>query len=130
MNFNLNCTDYENQLRMKDKIEGYVIHYLKDGKTIRMQKHKTYWYIVLRVLRTIILSRRNSSKEEIKKLFIQRLAQRNRDFLKLNTELFEYWENFGIQFLNWLPVDYITTGVLDPMEGRGMADVLKEWKGT
>ena len=84
--------------RTQRNSEGSVRHFLKNGNSIGIEKFKTYWYIVIRMLRQIMMRCKTvtQSKEQVHLTLIKRnqLLQFNRiqfNFAKKLCELFIDW---------------------------------------
>ena len=92
------------QLRAETQTEGKVIHYLdRQGRTVALRKHKTNWYVLIRMLRQIILGARTSARlaSSHRVRIKERLQQRN-SFLGLPPGLLSAWYQQLVGFVGWM----------------------------
>lgn len=96
--FKKKTTDY----RLGTVCEGYVLYFLHDNKTIGIQKYKTWWYIVIRVVREYL---KNNFKTRVpdrwEVVLYSRLLSRNRSFMAMPNKLLMAWTNLVIKFVKW-----------------------------
>ena len=87
-----------NDGRLQRNSEGYVRHFLKDNNSIGIEKFKTYWYIVIRMLRQIILRTHSSiqAKEQVHLTLIKR-----NQLLQFNRAQFNFAKGFCGEFVDW-----------------------------
>jgi len=91
-------------LRTLQNIEGVVIVYRneKTGQVFR-HKHKTVWYILLRVMREALC---HSSKDKgfdfLHSRVVGRFEQRSEDFLNLTDTEKKDWRELSGKFISWL----------------------------
>ena len=83
--------------------EGSVILYLDgDGGVIAMEKFKTDWYVILRVLREIM---KHYIKDGLDSSIYERLwdtlCKRNTDFLDLPVQTLYLWWKLEVDFIEW-----------------------------
>ena len=89
------------QSRSGQNTEGSVIHFLRDGNVVAMEKYKSSWYVVIRMLRQIILACRDDRLSiDYRSKIHDRLQKRN-EFLHLSQEEFQYWFQECCGFSAW-----------------------------
>jgi len=116
------------KLRDGTQLEGRVIHWMKNGQTVVMEKYKCIWYIILRVLRTLILNKRKDWDHNYKAIIKSRLLERNRDFMKLSQPTLEKWFNLCVRFTEWfIREKYEVNSVNINSECKGMGVVYSEF---
>jgi hypothetical protein len=76
------------------------VHWLKNGNSIGVEKFKTWWYIILRVIRQIILNPKNSENFDF--AIRKTLLKRNRDFMHLPEGYIFLWHGIGVNFCKWM----------------------------
>ena len=118
-----------NTMRESKFAEGYVFYYIDDnGEVLGIEKFKTTWYILWRMLRQIILRLKGPgdlpSKYEGE--ILKTLTSRN-TFLNLSDEDFQEWNEILCRFTLWfIKKGYMgTVGISST--ARGIGNVLKEW---
>ena len=110
--------------------EGKVYYYLEEGKVVGIEKFKTVWYTIWRMVREAIKNMksvetiRSSAKFECGK----RLLKRSQDFLNLSDTVRFGWEKVIFRFINW----FVSKGYTGPIVGiddtsMGMGTVLGQW---
>lgn len=115
-------------LRWGRMMEGRVIHWCKDGKSIEMEKFKSWWYIVLRVLRTLILNKKDTFFSNYKLYIKERLKERNKDFMKLPDATLKKWYELCVRFTEWfISKGYKPHHVDIEEESRGMGTIYQEF---
>jgi hypothetical protein len=89
--------------RFKSNIEGYVIHKQKkindespEWLTVSLEKFKTWWYVIIRMLREFLKSKNISNNN-----WTQKFYKRNKEYMKMNQQYAEQWHILTLQFLNW-----------------------------
>ena len=110
--------------------EGFVIYYTNDdGVVLGIEKFKTTWYILWRMLRQIILRLKGPGdlpskyEGEINKT----LASRN-EFLNLSDEEFRGWNEILCRFTLWfIEKGYTTETVGISFSATGIGNIIKEW---
>lgn len=115
-------------LRQGRMLEGRVIHWCKDGKSIEMEKFKSWWYVVLRVLRTLILNKGDTFFTNYKLFIKERLKERNKDFMKLHDSTLRKWFDLCVKFTEWfISKGYKPHHIDINEESRGMGTVYQEF---
>jgi len=90
-------------LRLGRWCEGYVIHWLIGNKSVGVEKFKTWWYIILRVIRQIIINQVHSSgKANWSDVILRTLLKRNESFMHLPMGYLMKWHRLGVRFCEWL----------------------------
>ena len=92
------------RIRQGHGTEGSVLHYLdRDGHTIFVEKYKSTWYILLRVLRQAVMNYREKSslKTELPARLHKTLLARN-EWLGLPEEELILWYRLLCGFGRWL----------------------------
>ncbi len=95
----------KDSLKLGADFEGWVVHWIKSlesgsHKTVGVEKLKTWWYIVVRMLREIIRGTKdlkNDYELKVKKT----LLKRNTDFMKLPDGMLLLWSNLCCEFCKW-----------------------------
>lgn len=88
-------------LREGTNSEGCVIVYrnTKTGETHR-HKHKTVWYILLRVMREALCHQKKEKGQQfLHSRVVQRFNKRSKDFLGLTAEQLQMWANLAEEFI-------------------------------
>lgn len=105
--------------------EGDVIHYLDQNyQSIYIEKVKTYWYIIIRCLRQIILNSPNLVDVYRNKLCLT-LLKRN-SFLNLPEPFLIVWYELLCKFCQWFIENKIETKAVD-MRSEGMGFYWKKF---
>ncbi len=118
--------EYLKKIRNLENTEGCVINYIdKSTGKIYRQKHKSIWYIILRVAREAIskYNKNNINKENLYNNVVNRIKKRSCDFLNLTDEEMKYWFDLINQFINWLYLSKIEFNDLSPFSNVGFAYV-------
>ena len=87
-----------NDGRLQINSEGSVRHFLKDNNSVGIEKFKTYWYIVIRMLRQIIM--RCKSISQCKEQVHLTLIKRNQ-LLQFNRIQFNFAKGLCGAFIDW-----------------------------
>ena len=119
-----------NIMRQGKFSEGFVFYYIDDRETVLgIEKYKTTWYILWRMLRQIILRLKGPGdlpskyEGEIHKT----LTTRN-SFLNLPKEKFDGWNEILCRFTKWfITKGYSTETVGISSSARGIGNIIKEW---
>ena len=119
-----------NIMRQGKFSEGFVFYYIDDRETVLgIEKYKTTWYILWRMLRQIILRLKGPGdlpskyEGEIHKT----LTTRN-SFLNLPKEKFDGWNEILCRFTKWFIIKgYSTETVGISSSARGIGNIIKEW---
>jgi hypothetical protein len=110
-------------LRHEKDTEGMVKHFINQNDTVFVQKIKTDWYVLIRILRQIILNGTYFFAGTCK----NRLLDRNK-FLKLENKKLLFWYDRFILFGKWFKSKgYDKTVVGIDNDSRGMSVVWKEF---
>ena len=117
------------QLRCGHGQEGYVISYLdSDQKVVARIKFKTWWYVMLRILRTLILNDRSfftNYKAKLKR----RLLERNQ-WMRLPSGYLLIYHQLLTEFCQWFlhkGYDRAVVDISPGMESLGMATVYQQF---
>lgn len=107
--------------------EGYVKHYLNDAdETVFVEKTKTTWYVLVRMLREAIKSCDNIMVQIPGKI-ASRLRLRN-SFLRLPETMLVIWYRLMLQFCKWFVAKGYTKEVIGFTDkARGMGNVWVEF---
>ncbi|MES1922572.1 hypothetical protein MHBO_004086 [Bonamia ostreae] len=86
--------------------EGFVLHYqIKSGRggyvTIGVEKHKIWWYIVLRLLREFMRHRRNVFSRRWSENLWTRLEDRNKSYMDMSAGMLRKWYKLLCKFVRW-----------------------------
>lgn len=114
-------------LRTLHGVEGVVIVYRnrKTGQIYR-HKHKTVWYILLRVMRECLCrASKNKGVDFLHNCIIQRFQKRSEDFLNLTPDEKREWRDLSGKFINWLLHSSYQLSDLSFTSKIGMAKVWK-----
>lgn len=97
--------------RVKTYTEGSVLHYRLDGETVQIQKWKTPWYVLIRMLREVIRGatrgggRNANGTERLARTYRtrirERILQRN-TWLKLPPGMVAIWYRLLCDFVRWM----------------------------
>jgi len=117
------------KLREGTMMEGYVIHWCdSDGHTLEMEKFKCWWYVILRVLRTLILNKKTNFLKNYKTLLKKRLAERNKSFMHMSKKTLAQWHDLCCAFMDWFLLKKYDPNIVDINEcNRGMGSVYLEF---
>ena len=119
-----------NIMRQGKFSEGFVFYYIDDRETVLgIEKYKTTWYILWRMLRQIILRLKGPgdlpSKYEAE--IHKTLTSRN-SFLNLPKKTFDGWNEVLCRFTKWFISKGYTTGTVGiSSSARGIGNIIKEW---
>ena len=115
-------------LRWKPDDEGSVIHWLtSEMETVGMEKYKTWWYVLIRVVREFMKSRQFN--QNWKSNLAQKLLTRNTDYMKLPDGVLFLWFELFVKFISWFLEKKYQPAVLGFVgTGRGMGNVWSEFR--
>ena len=107
--------------------EGWVKHYLNDNhETVFVEKVKTVWYVLIRMLREAVKGSDNILSNAPGKIK-SRLRDRN-SFLKLPETMLVVWYRLMVKFVKWFVEKGYTKSVIGfTNEARGMGNVWQEF---
>jgi len=110
--------------------EGKVYYYLEHEKVVGIEKFKTVWYTIWRMVREAIKNMKSveTLHSSAKSVCSQRLLKRSQDFLNLPDTVRFGWEKVIFRFIDW----FISKGYTGPIVGiddtsRGMGTILGQW---
>ena len=97
---------FREALRYKTGVEGYVIHrqvYDDNNnrwRTVSLEKYKTWWYVIIRMLREFIKGR-NSLTDGWQARWQNLLDKRNAEYMQLSENYKSAWYNLTSEFIKW-----------------------------
>ena len=117
-------------MRQGKNSEGYVFYYIDDsGVVLGIEKYKTTWYILWRMLRQIIL--RLKGPEDLPSKYegeIHKTLTSRNTFLNLSDEEFREWNEILCRFTKWfIKKGYSTETVGISSSAKGIGNIIKEW---
>ncbi len=123
------------QLKLGTDVEGWVVHWIitqPNGQrvTIGVEKLKTWWYIILRMLREIIRgSAKGGGLANIYEIRIKKtILKRNQDFMKLPEGCLFLWSELCCAFCRWFVNKGYNFNVIDFQENsKGMGNTWQEF---
>jgi hypothetical protein len=127
--------DYLNQitsLKTRCDSEGYVVHWIRsqDNTTVGVEKLKTWWYVILRMLREIIRgSAKSGNLRDVYEIKIQKtILKRNQDFMNLPDGFILIWSQLCCEFCKWFLKKGYNFNVIDFNENsQGMGNTWQEF---
>lgn len=113
-------------IRYKTGVEGYVIHkqvLTQNGwRTVSLEKYKTWWYVMIRMLREFIRSK-YGLEPEWETRWLKRIDQRDEQYMKLPSDFKDAWYKLTCDYINWFISKKYTKDIIGYMQGSlGMAE--------
>lgn len=122
------------ELKLGHDSEGYVIHWIQTNGnqqlTVGVEKLKTWWYVIIRMLREIIRgSAKSGNLRDIYEIKIQKtILKRNQDFMRLPDGFIFIWSQLCCQFCQWFLKKGYNFNVIDFNENsKGMGNTWQEF---
>ena len=128
----VNYTTYDDistipDLRVGKNSEGYVVHWLDNqNETIAMEKVKTYWYVIIRCLRQILLSNKFKSQSTLIDRISKTLFARNDSFMHLPMKTLKQWFDICCHFTQWFISNDFSNEMLNFSDSAGLSSDTKE----
>ena len=115
--------------RYKTNCEGYVIHKQEkvgnEWRTISLEKYKTWWYVIIRMLREFI---KNGIKNGWAKSWLERFNKRNDEYMHLAGKFKENWSQLTCDFIEYFILKSYQKGDIGFMNGvTGMAKIWRKF---
>lgn len=111
-------------------IEGYVIHkqvFTTRWHTISLEKYKTWWYVMIRMLRGFISSKYGlDTNWQTKWLYC--IDQRNKKYMQFPSDYKDAWYNLTCKYIDWFITKKYTKETIGFMQqSLGMAETWKKF---
>ncbi|MES1917074.1 MAG: hypothetical protein MHM6MM_008834, partial [Cercozoa sp. M6MM] len=95
------------RLRTGRGLEGFVLHWQCEVpdhpgrfRTVAVEKFKTWWYVIVRVIRQFLLDKNQHGSNWESKM-LRRFLARNEGFLHLPEGMLKLWLDLGLRFVDW-----------------------------